>query len=788
MMRAGRLLITLAITALLGASTFPIPAYGAEGLLPGDTPISVDITTPADGAVLPPGPATVTGKAAIGQGTAHADTALTYVLDVSGSTTAGNGGCSGDQNGDKVDPNPDDILDCEIAAAKELNNQAIRLATVDKVSVVVFGTDADTADLDAEEGDLVITDPEADGDHNGLRDVDEVLSSVHNRPGENRPNPAGGVQKFTSRSVGGGFTNFFEGITSAKLAAAAAETPRRIVVFMSDGLNNLGRDIDDLLDDAREKGIVFHTFAIGPNTACGSPVVGNTLAKIAAKTNGTCEPVSTMSELPDVLPKVIGSRLTSLSLSVDGGPAIPITNVTPALPQPGPITVDYTVTTEPLVTGAHRLCVTATGSDIGGVGDVTECRSVTVNETPVVDAGGPYTGAEDTQVPIAGTVTDPDGPNPTVSWSAKPRVDVAPGATCVFTTPTALSTTVSCTEHGTYDLILTVSDGLHPPVTDITTLTLTNVAPTVSAGGPYTGQDNVPVPITGTVVDPDSPGLTTTWAITPAAGVPPGTVCTFANATQLSTVVTCTGAGRYTLTLTVVDGTNPPVVARTTVTLGLRPGALSLAMLVNPATGFVGGDPIVVTHTVRNGGVTAMPSVRLTTALPAGLVPTAATPAGCARSCDLGTLAPGQIVQVRLTFAAAVATNLPISASVTTSGPDIERGDNAASGRVVIRQPVLTVDPGAGQQGFVTHAVGKDFPPGARIRLRWSIGISETPGEATIRPDGTLDAQALIFPKDTRGLRTLLVGPVNGPRFGEVRSNPFLVVARTLKPLTFVIR
>jgi hypothetical protein len=211
-------------------------------------------------------------------------------------------------------------------------------------------------------------------------------------------------------------------------------------------------------------------------------------------------------------------------------------------------------------------------------------------------------------------------------------------------------------------------------------------------------------------------------------------------------------------------------------------------VLVDPATGFVGGDPVVSTLTVRNGGVTAMTSVRLTITLPAGLVPTAVTPAGCATSCDLGTLAPGQIVQVQLTFAATAAKDQPISASVSTSGPDIEQGDNTASGRVVIRQPVLTVDPGAGPPGFVTRAVGRDFPPGARIRLQWSIGISETPGEVTIRPDGTLDAQVLIFPKDTRGVRTVLAGPVNGPRFGEVRSNPFLVVARTLKPQTFVIR
>ncbi len=770
-MRAGRLLITVAITALLGASTFPIPAYGAERPLPGGTPISVDITIPVDGAVLPPGPATVTGKAAVGIGQPQRNTGLVYVLDLSFSTTApgcGAGGSAGDR------------LDCEVEATKALNAKAVEAGTIDKVGIVAFATTAESADLSLEGGQQDVTNPEDSR-------IGTVLDSVGN-------DPEGVVGQFTPKVVGTE-TFFAEAITKAVEVANHTGAQKKIVVFMSDGVDLGTTEAFDAALNAVPDGMVFKTFAIGTGTperpvTCGGPT-GNTLERIAIATGGEdahCTHVTTIADLPGVLPEVIRSRLTSLSLSVDGGPAVPITNVTPSLPRFGPATVDYSVTTGPLAAGAHRLCVTARGSDGGGPGDVTECRSVTVNVAPVADAGGPYTGAEDTQVPIAGTVTDPDGPGGTVNWSVKPRADVAPGASCVFADPAALSTTVSCTEHGTYDLILTVSDGLHPAVTGVTTLTLNNVAPKVSAGGPYTGQDNIPVPIAGTVVDPDSPGLTTTWAITPGSAVPPGTVCAFANATRLSTVVTCTGAGGYTLTLTVVDGINPPVVVRTTLTLGLRPGALSVATLVDPATGFVGGDPVVVTHTVRNGGVTAMPSVRFTVTLPAGLLPTAVAPAGCASGCDLGTLAPGQIVQVRLTFAAATAMDLPISASVTTSGPDIEQGDNIASGRVVIRQPVLTVDPGAGPQGFVTRAVGKDFPPGARIRLQWSIGISETPGEVTIRPDGTLDAQALIFPKDTRGLRTLLAGPVNGPRFGEVRSNPFLVVARTLKPQTFVIR
>jgi hypothetical protein len=333
-----------------------------------------------------------------------------------------------------------------------------------------------------------------------------------------------------------------------------------------------------------------------------------------------------------------------------------------------------------------------------------------------------------------------------------------------------------------------VTDGVNKPVSATANLTLVNVPSTVSAGGPYTGEEDHPVAITGTVVDPDSPGLTTTWTIKPNLGT---AICSFTDPSQLSTVVTCSEPGVYTLTLTADDPAdgNPAVVATAVVSLSLTPGALSLISSVAPAPGFVGGDAIVVTQTVHNAGPAAMPGVRLVTTLPTGMQPTAVDLPGCtAASCDLGTLAPGQTVQVHFSFSPSATVDTLVSATVTTPGPDLDRGDNSGSVRVVVRQPTLTIDPSTGPQGFVTHATGKDFPPGARVRLQWSIGISETPGEVTVRPDGTLDAQALVFPKDVRGLRNLQAVPVSGANFGMVTSNPFLVFLPTLKPLSFVIR
>jgi Tol biopolymer transport system component len=222
-------------------------------------------------------------------------------------------------------------------------------------------------------------------------------------------------------------------------------------------------------------------------------------------------------------------------------------------------------------------------------------------------------------------------------------------------------------------------------------------------------------------------------------------------------------------------------------------GSLSVTTAVSPGPVYVGGDDLVVSYTVRNAAPVPMPAVTLSTTLPASLrPPTAVSPAACradGTGCDLGELAPGQVVEVRFTFRALAATDSAAAATVTTTGPDPDPADNTATARVVVLGlPVLAVDPAIGPQGFVTRAVGAGFPPGASIRLIWSVGISETPGIVEVRPDGTIEAQALVFHHDELGYRQLLAVPVSGPRFGDVLAQPFLVLPRAVQPPPFVTR
>lgn len=100
----------------------------------------------------------------------------------------------------------------------------------------------------------------------------------------------------------------------------------------------------------------------------------------------------------------------------------------------------------------------------------------------------------------------------------------------------------STTEHATAAMTWTAS-GNQPPVVD--------------AGPAVSGLINTPISLNGSASDPDGDPLTISWS-------GPAT-CSFADATDPTTTVTCTTTGHFTVTLTASDGVNPPVSDTTTV-------------------------------------------------------------------------------------------------------------------------------------------------------------------------------------------------------------------------------
>ncbi|QFZ22271.1 DUF11 domain-containing protein [Saccharothrix syringae] len=284
-------------------------------------------------------------------------------------------------------------------------------------------------------------------------------------------------------------------------------------------------------------------------------------------------------------------------------------------------------------------------------------------------------------------------------------------------------------------------------------------------------------------------------AVTTTAGTCAPTGCALGRlapgaTAEVRLTLTGAGAGRHVVAAALPDDVNPgdnraeaAVEVAERVRPPENPGSLSMAVAVLPAEAFVGGDDLVLSFRVRNGAPRPMTDVRVVTSLPPALLPVA----GCT-TCPLGTLEPGQEAEVRVALPARAAVDTTAGGSVLGTGPDSDPADNTATTRVLVRQPELVVDPRTGPTGFVPHATGRGFPPGATVRLAWTAGLSPTPGEFAVRPDGTFDAQFLVFHNDLIGQRRLEATAVLGPRFGPVRSGDFLVVPRTLQPPDFASR
>ena len=202
---------------------------------------------------------------------------------------------------------------------------------------------------------------------------------------------------------------------------------------------------------------------------------------------------------------------------------------------------------------------------VGFVADpATECKSgaqvkdpepeTPPDSPPANDAGGPYTGDEGSATSISGTAGDIDGDTLTHSWTYSAVSGVDGGATCSFADSSALTTTVTCTDDGTYELTLTTDDGVNDSVADNAQLTVGNLQPSV--GSVTTPIDPVSVgsavQLDATYADPGS-NDTHTASVDWGDGT---TTSPAASDGVVSTSHSYSAAGIYTVCLTVtVDET-----------------------------------------------------------------------------------------------------------------------------------------------------------------------------------------------------------------------------------------
>lgn len=212
------------------------------------------------------------------------------------------------------------------------------------------------------------------------------------------------------------------------------------------------------------------------------------------------------------------------------------------------------------------------GSDSAGTS--ATITAPPINGAPTADAGGPYTGEPGVAVQFDGTgSTDPNGDTLTYSWSFGDG-GIGSGASPTHTYGAA----------GTYDVMLTVSDGQGAEDMATTTATIeaprANRAPTADAGGPYSGETGASIQFDGRgSSDPDGDMITYLWDFGD------GTTGDGAEPTHVYSA-----AGDYTVRLVVSDG---ELSGESTATARISdPGDMSDGeALYNDNCAFCHGDP-----------------------------------------------------------------------------------------------------------------------------------------------------------------------------------------------------
>ena len=170
------------------------------------------------------------------------------------------------------------------------------------------------------------------------------------------------------------------------------------------------------------------------------------------------------------------------------------------------------------------------------------------------------------------TVTDPDGPSMTATWSAIAGAGVDTGAQCIFTGADPIDRIVRCDDDGAWTLRMAVNDGANPDVVRTVTLTVGNQPPVVSIASPTVGATPAPntqVSVTAPFTDAGShdthtcqiawgDGTTTTGVI--AAGSCTGSrTYPTTGARTITVTVTDDDAGQGTASVAITITPIPPL-------------------------------------------------------------------------------------------------------------------------------------------------------------------------------------------------------------------------------------
>ena len=380
---ARRWRLCAVIVGVLALTAMPAFAGSNSTTLPNGAQLTVSIDSPAAGTEFladgAPVSVPVSGTATIGVGPAQAT--IVYVFDASASTTDPGGACG-------------TILACEQAFFTGLNNAAASSGSINQIGLAAFGGDAVFADMTPAGGNDRLG---ASGDGNTVINSISVSGSFLNY----------NVGQYTPKSGDATSTNYTAGLQEALAILNASSDPKKLVVFVSDGASNTGGGgFAAAVAAVQATGAVVNSIAIAGAT-CTSGSAG-TLAQVAVN-GGQCFAVPDPNNLPDLIPNLIGSTLTKVEMTVDGGAPVVLATV-PVTPVAGPAGVTYSTATAGLSTGSHQICVTAFGTDsTGGSASVQTCVTVEVFDLVLTPATATNElGSDNTHV-VTATLNGPAG-------------------------------------------------------------------------------------------------------------------------------------------------------------------------------------------------------------------------------------------------------------------------------------------------------------------------------------------------------------------------------------------
>ena len=297
---------------------------------------------------------------------------------------------------------------------------------------------------------------------------------------------------------------------------------------------------------------------------------------------GGCGSVATVEVSPPAATVEVGATVALTAVPRDAGGA-PLSGC--SVTWSSSDSAVATVSSNGLVTGVAVGAATVTATTEGVSGEAAITVVASTNTAPTVEAGPDLAASEGASVALSASFSDPDTDDlhtATIDWGDGSAVQAG---TVNEANDTVTGSHVYAND-GVYTLTVTVSDGRGGVDQGAATVTVTNVPPAVSAGGPYSGVVGSAVTLSGTASDPGADLLTFEWDFGEGAGFQvsgPTVQHTYAQ------------TGVYTVALRVTDD-DLWTVATATATVTDRPPVVMYLSLGSAAT--LPGGPSVANEDI----------------------------------------------------------------------------------------------------------------------------------------------------------------------------------------------